>query len=231
MSNLNELETLNNLKEKGVITEEEFEKKKQELLAIKDSTQKSQLAYALLAFFFGALGVHNFYIGRWKKGLAQLLITLFTLFLGAVITYLWAVINIFTIKTDGKGKNLEQCQPAKYICGILGVVAYLTSIWPFLGIISIGGLVGYATAMNKYQANELVQYKDMVQILAMTVDNGISMNCTDLLPEGSELPFSSCVVHVGGSVEMTGLSEPLKNAVIKVSNAQSTADGVIFPSF
>lgn len=34
--------------------------------------QKSQIAAALLAFFLGTLGVHNFYLGYTRKGVTQL---------------------------------------------------------------------------------------------------------------------------------------------------------------
>ncbi len=37
---------------------------------------KSQLVAALLAFFLGTLGIHNFYLGYKKKGMTQLLLTL-----------------------------------------------------------------------------------------------------------------------------------------------------------
>ena len=59
--------------------------------------QKSQLIYVILALLFGPFGLHNFYAQRWGRGLIQLAITLFTGFVGTVITSLWSVINIFTI--------------------------------------------------------------------------------------------------------------------------------------
>ena len=79
MNNLEELDKLNTFKEKGIISEEEFQQQKKILLNQPQMGNKSQLCYVLLAFFFGVLGVHNFYAGRWKRGLAQLLITLLTL--------------------------------------------------------------------------------------------------------------------------------------------------------
>lgn len=236
MADIKDLETLSSLMEKGVITKEEFEKKKKEIL--KDPEEfgpKSQLAYALLAFFFGALGVHNFYIGRWKKALAQLLITLFTLFLGSFITYLWAVINIFTISTDGKGRKLQPCNPAKYILGILGIVSYFFSLLPIVGVLSVGGMYGYTTAMNRYHANEVVSYASMVQVLsfASNAGEGINkpMNCLDMLPfEGDKVVFDSCVAQVGGAVEITGLSDLLEEEVLKISNARPSANGIVFPA-
>ena len=237
MTDIKDLETLSSLMEKGVITKEEFEKKKKEILEGETAYgKKSQLAYALLALFFGGLGVHNFYIGRWKKALAQLLITLFTFFLGGVITYLWAVINIFTISTDGKGRKLQPCNTAKYICGILGIVYYLYLILWVLPVMVIGVIYGYTTAMNEYKAGEVKEYASMVQTLSRAFNGGSGiqrpMNCSQMLPyEGIEILFDSCVVHVGGAVEITGLSDLLEEEVLKISNARPSANGIVFPPF
>lgn len=108
------------------------------------SGQKSQLIYVILALFFGAFGLHNFYANRWGRGLIQLLLTIGTGFVGAVISSLWSVINIFTIETDGDGKSFELNIPAKYICGILGIFKYLGEIifWTFLVIGFLTGSTG-----------------------------------------------------------------------------------------
>ncbi len=47
----------------------------------------------LLAFLLGALGVHNVYIGRWKRGLVQFLLTVLTFGAGLVITLPWAIVE------------------------------------------------------------------------------------------------------------------------------------------
>ena len=96
--------------------------------------QKSQLIYAVFALFFGAFGIHNFYANRWGRGLIQLILTVGTGMLGAVISSLWSVINIFTIETDGDGRPFDLNAPAKYICGILGIFKYFGEIvfWSFL---------------------------------------------------------------------------------------------------
>ena len=109
--------------------------------------QKSQLIYVLLALFLGAFGVHNFYAERWGRGLIQLLITLLTGFVGAVISSLWALINIFTIETDGYDRPFEMNPLAKYICGILGIIKYFGEIvfWTFL---LIGFFTGSFTHYN-----------------------------------------------------------------------------------
>lgn len=58
---------------------------------------KSKVAAALLAFFFGALGIHNFYLGATGAGIAQLLLTLLTCGWGTIITGPWALIDFICI--------------------------------------------------------------------------------------------------------------------------------------
>ena len=111
--------------------------------------QKSQLIYVVLALFFGAFGVHNFYANRWGRGLIQLLLTVGTGMVGAIISSLWSIINIFTIETDGDGRSFDLNSPAKYICGILGIFKYFGEIifWAFL---LISFLTGSAMPMDWY---------------------------------------------------------------------------------
>ncbi|MBR5251988.1 MAG: TM2 domain-containing protein [Oscillospiraceae bacterium] len=70
--------------------------------------QKSKFLAGILAILLGTLGIHNFYLGYTKKGIAQLL--LFVFFLGSV-SCLWGIIEaimIFTdkINCDAKGNPL-----------------------------------------------------------------------------------------------------------------------------
>lgn len=103
--------------------------------------KKSQLIYAVLALFFGAFGLHNFYANRWGRGLIQLLLTVGTGFVGVLVSSLWSIINIFTIETDGDGHAFELNTPVKYICGILGIFKYMGEIvlWGFLLISFLTG--------------------------------------------------------------------------------------------
>ena len=218
MSNLEELETLNNLKEKGIITQEEFEKKKAEILNNQTTTPQgntSQLAYVLLAFFLGALGIHNFYAGRWKRGLVQLLLTLLTFGIGTLITAPWSIINIFTIHTNAKGEEMIPCKVAKYIFGIIGILYWLTI--PF--IMTVGGIYGYTTAMTKYQANELLNYTSMVQTMARATNGGegikTSQNCKELLPDSSNSYFRICHVHPDGQITLSGLDDNVESQILK----------------
>ena len=65
----------------------------------------------LLGIFLGGLGIHNFYLGYNGKAIAQLLITLLSLFLLSWVSAIWGLIEgimILTgsINTDGKGNPL-----------------------------------------------------------------------------------------------------------------------------
>jgi hypothetical protein len=95
-------------------------------------------------------------------------------------------------------------------------------------------MYGYTTAMNRYRANEVVNYASMVQILSFASNGGEGidkpMNCLDMLPfEGDKVVFDSCVAQVGGAVEITGLSDILEEEVLKISNARPSANGIVFP--
>lgn len=189
MSHLDELETLHDLKEKGIISEEEFEKKKADLLNNQITPphgDTSQLAYVLLAFFLGALGIHNFYAGRWKRGLVQLLLTLLTFGIGTLITAPWSIINIFTIHTNGKGEEMIPCKVAKYIFGIIGILYWLSI--PI--IMTVGGMYGYTTTMRRYQANEIVQTASMLATMAYAANGGTGARI--------ELGHSGLNTNIGG---------------------------------
>lgn len=62
---------------------------------------KSKVAAALLAFFLGCFGIHNFYLGFTGRGVAQLLITVLSLSCGygVIITWIWAFIEFILILT------------------------------------------------------------------------------------------------------------------------------------
>lgn len=235
MSHLDELETLHNLKEKGIISEEDFEKKKAELLNNQTTPPQgntSQLAYVLLAFFLGALGIHNFYAGRWKRGLVQLLLTLLTFGIGTLITAPWSIINIFTIHTNGKGEEMIPCKTAKYIFGIIGILYWLTI--PF--IMTVGGIYGYKNAMTNYSANELLNYTSQIQVLAIASNNGMGIsytqNCQELMPAVHEANFfDNCTVAPGGQVNLSGVDKPVEDRILRQNPRAYKSNGwIVIPS-
>lgn len=66
---------------------------------------KSKVTAALLAFFLGALGIHNFYLGFKGKAIAQLLITLLSAGTLAWVSYLWAFIEFILILSGKIAKD------------------------------------------------------------------------------------------------------------------------------
>ena len=72
------------------------------------SSGRSRLVYILLGFFLGSLGIHDFYIGRYWRGILWLL---YTVCLGwlllplIVVPIVWLLEVIFTTR-DGNGNRL-----------------------------------------------------------------------------------------------------------------------------
>jgi TM2 domain-containing membrane protein YozV len=74
------------------------------------SSPRKQDAYRVFAFFFGALGVHNFYAGRTAIGGMQLGITTVLVIIWpwlAVLTWFWALGELALVDTDGDGLRLR----------------------------------------------------------------------------------------------------------------------------
>jgi TM2 domain-containing membrane protein YozV len=74
--------------------------------------RKSKLAGGLLGIFLGWLGVHNFYLGYYGRGVAQLLLSLCCCFVLSPLVSIWGLIEgilILTgsISTDGNGVPLR----------------------------------------------------------------------------------------------------------------------------
>lgn len=59
--------------------------------------QKSKVLAALLGFFLGHFGVHNFYLGYTKRAWVQLILTIATFGLGSIITGTWSTIEAILI--------------------------------------------------------------------------------------------------------------------------------------
>lgn len=60
--------------------------------------QKKSTAVAfLLCIFLGTLGAHRYYMGKTGSAIAMTLITILTLGFGAIITAIWAFIDLFLI--------------------------------------------------------------------------------------------------------------------------------------
>ena len=77
MSNAEELAKYKKLLDDRVITQEEFDKKKEELLNRYESsgltTDNTWLVALLLCLFVGFLGIHRFYVGKSGTGFLQII--------------------------------------------------------------------------------------------------------------------------------------------------------------
>ena len=79
-------------------------------------SDKSYIAAALLAFFLGGFGAHNFYLGYTRKAVIQLvmgLMTIFTFGLSGIAVGIWAFVEFIllltgSISTDGDGRPLKR---------------------------------------------------------------------------------------------------------------------------
>jgi hypothetical protein len=94
-SGINDLEKLSEMKNKGIISEEEFNLKKKQILntnqnGIVGISAKSRLVVTLLSFFLGTIGVHRFYLGKIGSGIAMI-ITLGGLGIWTLVDFIMAV--------------------------------------------------------------------------------------------------------------------------------------------
>jgi TM2 domain-containing membrane protein YozV len=65
--------------------------------------RRSRLTYILLGVLLGAFGGHNFYAGYVKRAVAQLLLTVLSCFFGAIVSWIWAIVEVCTVKQDDDG--------------------------------------------------------------------------------------------------------------------------------
>ena len=59
--------------------------------------QRSVGVFVAFALLLGCLGAHRFYAGRNGSAVAMLLITVFTLGIGAVVTLPWSIIDAIRV--------------------------------------------------------------------------------------------------------------------------------------
>lgn len=91
-------------------------------------SSKSRTIYAILAFFLGWLGIHNFYSGHTKYGLIKLLCNLllfWTLAVPAAIG-IWTIVEIFIQNTDASGRKMSGNSGCAISIAVLMIITALT---------------------------------------------------------------------------------------------------------
>lgn len=68
-------------------------------------SDKSHFLYIMLALFFGGVGFHNLYAGRYGSGFLQLLLGITVI--GFIITIPWSILEMIFVGKDGSGKKLK----------------------------------------------------------------------------------------------------------------------------
>ncbi|PKY78576.1 TM2 domain-containing protein [Alloscardovia omnicolens] len=71
---------------------------------------KSKIVAAVLAFFLGALGIHNFYLGKTTRAIVQLLMTVvgWILILPPIICGIWAFVEFILILVSSPGSSYHK---------------------------------------------------------------------------------------------------------------------------
>ena len=65
--------------------------------------RRSRLTYILLGVLLGPFGGHNFYAGYIQRAVVQLLLTVLSCFFGGIISWIWAIVEVCTVKQDDDG--------------------------------------------------------------------------------------------------------------------------------
>jgi TM2 domain-containing membrane protein YozV len=67
---------------------------------------KSRTTFILLGIFLGAFGAHNFYAGYKGRAIAQLAITICTVFICSIISWIWAIVEVCIVDRDARGISM-----------------------------------------------------------------------------------------------------------------------------
>lgn len=74
---------------------------------VPDELPKNRNNYRLLAILLGFFGCHNFYAGRSKIAWIQLCLSILTGFALSPFVWIWAVVELFTVDSDGNGVSMS----------------------------------------------------------------------------------------------------------------------------
>lgn len=78
--------------------------------SVANESDKSRVVTAILAWFLGMLGIHNFYVGRTGNAIAQLILTVTVI--GAFVSAVWVLVDFICILCgsykDGEGRVIRK---------------------------------------------------------------------------------------------------------------------------
>lgn len=116
MADFENIHELKALKARGAIDDEKFNSY-QKLIAdkiIKNRKEevycKNGIIYIVMAFALGTIGIHNFYVGYYKRGTIQLFISLFSpylLYLPLLFTASWALLELLFVNKSANGARFK----------------------------------------------------------------------------------------------------------------------------
>ena len=129
---------LEELKDKNLISDEKLKTEKKRLFKRifareRKSSPKNAIVYIILAFCFGAIGIHNLYAGYWKRGVLQFLLTLsapYLMFVPLLFTSVWALIELLFVHRSADGEFMTGSH--RWVMGLriatILVIAWFASI-------------------------------------------------------------------------------------------------------
>lgn len=99
---------------------------------------KSKIAAGLLGIFLGAYGVHNFYLGYYKKAVVQLVLTVlgYAVYIGSIITFAFASEAVYGTELIGATLGMIGCS---ILLSGVGIWAFVEAILILVGKINKDG--------------------------------------------------------------------------------------------
>jgi len=102
LSKEEEIILLRNLLDDGIITEEEYDIRKKEIIHEISVTDKNKTTAGLLALFFGGFGAHKFYLGNNIQGALHLMFC--WTFIPSAISLIEGVVYLFMDESTFRNK-------------------------------------------------------------------------------------------------------------------------------
>jgi len=74
---------------------------------VSGTAYKSRTTYIVLGIFLGWLGIHNFYAGYTGRAVGQLCLTVLTLGILGMVSWIWAIVEICIVEKDSTGQRFS----------------------------------------------------------------------------------------------------------------------------